>query len=242
MVCRFPHRFPSPTGQEITPRIRNDNIQFTDKQHIVHDKKEFQLRFMKPIIDHIQITVKDIKVAEDFYDKFLHVLGFNINNKVSAFIEEHDFHVIEYSHELLAFAITSPRQAFMNDSINRRKPGALHHLAFKADSQAEVDNAYLELLKIGAIIVSEPQIHPEYSENYYAVYFKDMENIKLCVTKNEKTLLSTKNEIMSYLYIRSNYKYQCQVNLNLSTEITSSFLLVMTFIAKTRNEDEAICI
>lgn len=140
---------------------------------------------MKPIIDHIQITVKDMKVAEDFYDKFLPVLGFDINNKVSAFIEKHDFHVIEYTHELLAFAITSPRQAFRNDSVNRRKPGALHHLAFKADSRAEVDNAYVELQKIGAIIVSEPQIHPEYSENYYAVYFKDPENIKYEIVCNK---------------------------------------------------------
>lgn len=140
---------------------------------------------MKPIIDHIQITVKDIKVAEDFYDKFLPILGFDVNNKVSAFIEEHDFHVIEYSHELLAFAITSPRQEFMNDSVNRRKPGALHHLAFKADSKAEVDHAYWELLKIHAIIVAEPQIHPEYGENYYAVYFKDMENIKYEIVCNK---------------------------------------------------------
>ncbi len=141
---------------------------------------------MKPIIDHIQITVKDMNVAEDFYDKFLPILGFDINNKVSAFIEEHDFHVIEYSHSLLSFAITSPRQAFKNDSVHRRKPGALHHLAFKADSRKEVDNAYLELLKIGAIIVSEPQIHPEYSENYYAVFFKDMENIKYEIVCDQK--------------------------------------------------------
>jgi catechol 2,3-dioxygenase-like lactoylglutathione lyase family enzyme len=141
---------------------------------------------MKPLIDHIQITVKDMKVAEDFYDKFLPILGFDINKKVNAFIEEHDFHVIEYSHELLAFAITSPSQALMDDSVNLRKPGALHHLAFKAGSRAEVDNAYRELLKIGAIIVSEPQLHPEYSKNYYAVYFKDMENIKYEIVCNKK--------------------------------------------------------
>ncbi len=133
---------------------------------------------MKPIIDHIQITVKDIKVAEEFYDMFLPIIGFDIKNKVSAFIEEHDFYVIEYTHELLAFAITSPREAFKNDVVNRRKPGALHHLAFKANSRDEVDNAYLELKKIGAVIVMEPQLHPEYGENYYAVYFKDLENIK----------------------------------------------------------------
>ena len=66
---------------------------------------------MKPIINHIQITVKDMRVAESFYDQLLPLLGFDINKKVEAFIESHDFHVIEYSHELLAFAITSPRRA-----------------------------------------------------------------------------------------------------------------------------------
>jgi predicted lactoylglutathione lyase len=133
---------------------------------------------MKPIIDHIQITVKDLHVAENFYDKFLPILGFDIKRKVTAFIEANDFHVIEYTHDLLAFAISSPRETFKNDSINRRRPGALHHLAFKANSRDEVDKAYKELVKIGADIVSEPQIHPEYGGNYYAIYFKDMENIK----------------------------------------------------------------
>ncbi|MFC0875324.1 VOC family protein [Saccharicrinis sp. FJH2] len=139
---------------------------------------------MQPLIDHIQITVKNIKVAEAFYDKFLPILGFDINRKVKAYIREHDFHVIEYTHDNLAFAITSPRKAFQNDSINRRKPGALHHLAFRAESRAEVDNAYMQLLKIGADIVSEPQIHPEYSDTYYAVYFKDTENIKYEIVCN----------------------------------------------------------
>ncbi len=139
---------------------------------------------MKPIIDHIQITVKDIKTAEKFYDKFLPVIGFDIKRKVSAFIEEHDFHVIEYTHDALAFAITSPREAFNNDTINRRKPGSLHHLAFKANSREEVDNAYNELVKIGATIVIEPQLHTEYGPNYYAVYFKDTENIKYEIVCN----------------------------------------------------------
>ncbi len=141
---------------------------------------------MKPQIDHIQITVKDLTVAEPFYDNFLPVLGFDINRKVKAFVKEHDFYVIEYSHDLLAFAITSPREAFKNDLINRRKPGALHHLAFKAESPAAVDYAYQELLKIKANIVSEPRLYPEYSEKYYAVFFKDMENIKYEIVYNRE--------------------------------------------------------
>lgn len=43
---------------------------------------------MKPIIDHIQITVKDMNVAEPFYDKLMPILGYNLANKVSAIIEE----------------------------------------------------------------------------------------------------------------------------------------------------------
>ena len=140
---------------------------------------------LKPIIDHIQITVKDLSVAETFYDKFLPILGFDISQKVKAFIEKHDFYVIEYTHPSLAFAITSPRKAFENDTIHRRKPGALHHLAFKAESRSEVDQIYVELRKIGAIIVSEPKIFTEYGPDYYAVFFKDLEGIKYEIVCNQ---------------------------------------------------------
>ncbi len=134
---------------------------------------------MEPIIDHIQITVKDMSVAVPFYDKLLPILGFDIQNKVSVLIEEHEFHVVEYTHPRLTFAITSPRSAFAGDTINRRKPGALHHLAFKAESRAEVDRLHRELNGIGAKIVSPPREYPEYTPpGYYALYFKDLEGIK----------------------------------------------------------------
>jgi catechol 2,3-dioxygenase-like lactoylglutathione lyase family enzyme len=140
---------------------------------------------MKPIIDHIQITVKDMDVAVSFYDRFLPLLGFDITKKVSAVIEEHDFFVVEYSHPLLSFAITSPRTAFKDDTIHRRKPGSLHHLAFKAETRREVDRLYKELMKIGANIVSAPKLFPEYGPNYYAVFFKDREGIKYEIVCNE---------------------------------------------------------
>jgi catechol 2,3-dioxygenase-like lactoylglutathione lyase family enzyme len=140
---------------------------------------------MKPIIDHIQITVKDMNVAVPFYDKFLPLLGFDIQGKVSAVIEEHDLYVVEYTHPLLAFAITSPRKAFIDDTINRRKPGALHHLAFKAESRAEVDRLYSELKEIGATIVNKPKLYPEYGPDYYALFFKDLEGIKYEIVCNE---------------------------------------------------------
>ena len=107
---------------------------------------------MEPIIDHIQITVKDMTTAVPFYDKLLPLFGFDIRNKVSAVIEDHEFHVVEYTHPRLIFAITSPRSVFADETINRRKPGALHHLAFKAESRAEVDRLHRELTGIGATV------------------------------------------------------------------------------------------
>jgi catechol 2,3-dioxygenase-like lactoylglutathione lyase family enzyme len=134
---------------------------------------------VEPIIDHIQITVKDMSVAEPFYDKLLPLLGFDLRHKGGAVIEEHEFHVVEYIHPRLAFAITSPRSAFVGDAINRRKPGALHHIAFKVGSRAEVDSLHADLKKIGATIVSPPREYPEYTPpGYYALFFKDLEGIK----------------------------------------------------------------
>lgn len=133
---------------------------------------------MEPVIDHIQITVKDLEVAEPFYDKLLPILGFDISRKSKGFVPEHDFEVVEYYHPLLIFGINSPREAFRNENIHRRKPGALHHLAFKATSKEEVDKIYPEVLKAGAQIVDKPKFYPQHGESYYALFFKDPEGIK----------------------------------------------------------------
>jgi len=133
---------------------------------------------MEPIIDHIGITVRDLDVAESFYDRFLPVLGFDLNYKSKGSVPEHEFDVVEYYHPLLIFAINSPREAFKDDSIHRRKPGALHHLAFKAKSRDEVDRLYLEIKETGANIVDPPKFYPQHGESYYALFFKDLEGIK----------------------------------------------------------------
>jgi len=134
---------------------------------------------MEPFIDHIEITVRDMATAVPFYDRLLPLLGFDLKNRSSAVIERHEKHVVSYEHPRFGFAITSPRSAFAGETVNRRKPGALHHLAFRATSRAEVDRLHLELKAIGATIVSPPREHPEYTPaGYYAVYFKDPEGIK----------------------------------------------------------------
>jgi predicted lactoylglutathione lyase len=143
-------------------------------------------RPVKPIIDHIQMTVKDLNVAEPFYDKLMPILGFDMNRKSKGRVAKHEFDVVEYFHPLLIFGINSPRAEFKDDIIHRRKPGALHHLAFKAESCAEVDNIYVQIKEIGANIVEEPKYFPQHGERYYALFFKDMEGIKYEVVYEER--------------------------------------------------------
>jgi catechol 2,3-dioxygenase-like lactoylglutathione lyase family enzyme len=134
---------------------------------------------MEPIIDHIEITVRDMGIAVPFYDELMPLLGFDVRRRVSATMPDHEKHVVQYEHARLGFAVTSPRKVFADQAIHRRKPGSLHHLAFKAASRAEVDQLHVELRRIGATIVSPPREYPEYTPpGYYALFFKDPEGIK----------------------------------------------------------------
>lgn len=141
---------------------------------------------MIPVIDHLQITVKDLSTAELFYDKLMPILGFDLNLKSKGKVAAHDFDVIEYAHPLLIIGFNSPREQFKNEVIHRRKPGAIHHLAFKANSKKEVDTIYPQIKKIGADIVEPPKYYPQHGEHYYALFFKDLEGIKYEVVFEER--------------------------------------------------------
>ena len=141
---------------------------------------------MEPVIDHIQITVRNIQSAEAFYDKLMPILGFDLSRKSKGRVKEHDFDVVEYFHPLLLFGINSPREKFKDDSIHRRRPGALHHLAFKAASPKEVDELYLKIKETDAIIVEPPKFYPQHGEKYYALFFKDTDGIKFEIVFEER--------------------------------------------------------
>lgn len=141
---------------------------------------------MKPIIDHIQITVKDIKIAEVFYDKLMPILGFDLNKKSKGTDPAHEFDAIEYIHSSFSFGINSPREIFKEDVIHRRKPGSLHHLAFRAESKEQIDELYLKIKETGATIVDPPKFYPQHGERYYALFFKDLEGIKYEIVNAEE--------------------------------------------------------
>lgn len=140
---------------------------------------------MEPILDHLQITVKNFKEAVQFYDRLMPLLGFDLSKKCKGRVDAHDFDVVEYVHPRLVIGINSPRKAFKDDEVHRRKPGSIHHLAFRAKSREEVDLMYPKIKAIGAQIVDPPKFYPQHGASYYALFFKDLDGIKLEVMFEE---------------------------------------------------------
>lgn len=136
-------------------------------------------------IDHIQVTVSDMERAEPFCDKLMEILGFDLSKKITAVIPEYKMQVAEYLDDEYDFGICSPLAEFEKETIDRRKPGAVHHIAFKAYSRAHVDELYEKVREIGADIIDAPQIFPQHSPNYYAFFFFDTERIKYEVVFDE---------------------------------------------------------
>lgn len=133
---------------------------------------------MIPVIDHIHITVSDLARAEQFYDQFLPLLGFDLQNKQKEAVPESAYEIVEYHHKSFSLGIVSPRYTYRNETVSRRKPGALHHLAFHAGSRAEVDSVFAQIKKMETPIVHPPRLYPEYCKDYYAFFFKDSEGIE----------------------------------------------------------------
>ncbi len=134
---------------------------------------------MKPVIDHIHMTVTDLDRAERFYDRLLPMLGFDLRHKAKDAVPGHEYEIVEYNHVSFSIGIVSPRKEYAMETVGRRKPGALHHLAFRVESSGEVDHLFERVATIPADIVHEPRLYPEYSADYYAFFFKDPEGIEL---------------------------------------------------------------
>lgn len=134
---------------------------------------------MRPIIDHIHITVEDIDRAEQYYDALLPFLGFDIAHKEHDAVPEREYRITEYHSSALSIGLVSQREVFSAEKPSRRKAGALHHVAFRVNSKEEVNELFEHIASIPSVVVREPQYYPEYCADYYAFFFKDSEGNEL---------------------------------------------------------------
>lgn len=124
-------------------------------------------------IDHIYITVSNLRVSEAFYDRALvQALGFRKNT----FEIGGDPH-IQYFCRHFGYVL---RPARVQTTHEPYSPG-LHHFCLRVDSAADVEAA-AHALRAAGIDATLPRLYPEYDADYVATFFQDPDGIRLELT------------------------------------------------------------
>jgi catechol 2,3-dioxygenase-like lactoylglutathione lyase family enzyme len=117
-------------------------------------------------IDHLSVSVSDLKKSRAFYDYVLKFLGFKL-------LDEYE--------EAVGWTDGKTRVWIMQaDAEGKRRPYrfrdvGFHHYAFQLKSRADVDKLEHHLKKKN-IEIADPAA--EYYDDYYAVFFLDPDGMK----------------------------------------------------------------
>jgi len=120
-------------------------------------------------IHHLDISVRDLIRSTDFYDRVLPRIGFR------RIPDSPEGPLCGGSHVEVGLQAARPSEAQPHD---RFSPG-LHHLAFTAPTREAVDALHRDLIALGVTILDPPAEYPDYTPGYYAVFFADLDGIKL---------------------------------------------------------------
>ena len=124
-------------------------------------------------LPNIILTVTDIRRCKKFYKELLiDYLGGEIKT------DEKDFFYFSLNKAGFSIGISQAATQFQAEKFNRHRVG-LHHFALELENNQAIDDIFKILEKIGAVILDEPKFYPEYSKNYYAVYFEDPSGLKM---------------------------------------------------------------
>ncbi len=129
---------------------------------------------MRGGIHHIDLTVKDAHASRAFYESVLGFMGYRLSD---TYPHGYDFDLKD-SDSFCSIGILSARGDNASRTHDRYSPG-LHHVAWEAESRADVDSLYAHLQSIGATILDAPAEYPKYGPTYYAVFFADPDGLKL---------------------------------------------------------------
>ncbi|MCU1393076.1 MAG: Glyoxalase/bleomycin resistance protein/dioxygenase [Ilumatobacteraceae bacterium] len=108
------------------------------------------------MLDHLSIQAQDFEAATRFYDTVLAAIG---GTRVADFGD-----VIGYGVGRPDFWVGV--QA--TDGVNREV-----HIAFAAESRAAVDEFFSAAKSVGAEVLHEPRVWPEYHPDYYGGFVRD---------------------------------------------------------------------
>jgi glyoxylase I family protein len=129
---------------------------------------------MRGSIHHLDLTVRDPQASRGFYTAVLGLMGY-------LEVADHDRgfdYDLRTEAGFCSIGIMRARGPNADRPHDRYSPG-LHHVAWRAQSRADVEAMHEVLLGIGATILDPPAEYPQYGPGYYAVFFADPDGLKL---------------------------------------------------------------
>jgi glyoxylase I family protein len=123
-------------------------------------------------VHHVDLVVSSIERSVPFYTQLLGPLGFHTVSEVVGERGETIWYIVGPGTAI------GLREALSESEPYDRYRVGLHHLAFEADSRAQVDERAEWVRTQRVEIESEPQEYT-YIPGYYAVFFYDPDGLKL---------------------------------------------------------------
>ena len=130
------------------------------------------MRDMKATIGHIGINLSGSAKSFQFWKDLLTYLDFTITEETDSHFDARDGRSY--------LCINATEQNYTKEGFHRKRAG-LNHVAFAVSSPELVDEFVSDFLKPRSIqpLYGGAKIYNEYAEGYYAVYFEDLERIKI---------------------------------------------------------------
>jgi catechol 2,3-dioxygenase-like lactoylglutathione lyase family enzyme len=108
------------------------------------------------MIDHVTLQVADVEASRSYYEVVLEPLG---------------IHIMSAGDGYAGFHGDGPGSFWLIPA--ERSADRELHLAFSASDRAHVRAFFEAATGIGAPVLHEPQLFPEYHENYYGAFVRD---------------------------------------------------------------------
>ena len=130
------------------------------------------------LLDHVVLQVDDLNAIGDWYDQIVSLAGGARTIDTPA---------------LIGYALPGqPTQLFFSQATD--PDGRQTHLALRVEDETTVRGVHELATALGAKILHEPRLWPEYGPDYYAVFIRDPagNNLELkCQASTGRQTLST---------------------------------------------------
>ena len=113
------------------------------------------------MIDHMGLSVTGFDAAKAFYDKAMAPLGASMMTIVPE----------EFTQGVKVGGYGWERPVFWIAEAGKQTPPI--HVAFTAETRAQVDAFYAEAIAAGGTDNGAPGLRPHYHENYYGAFVRD---------------------------------------------------------------------